>query len=152
VSSSHGLKLLPLGRDLHRWTGSIVNLSEEGRAMGNIVKRMKTLPWVAVGLVLLLGPLPLEAAFGRHHLPRASTPSLVRGWLKPLPALRWSSTWRTRLRSRTRQFWRSSRRQVATSLPQKRPLAWDITWRCRSSAPTPFSRVVISARRWPKKT
>ena len=39
--------------------------------MGNIVKRMKTLPWVAVGLVLLLGPLPLEAVFEVRSPPEA---------------------------------------------------------------------------------
>jgi hypothetical protein len=32
---------------------------------------MKTLPWVAVGLVLLLGPLPLEAAFEVRPPPEA---------------------------------------------------------------------------------
>ena len=45
------------------------------------------------------------------------------GLAKRSPALRLSLTWRTRLRGRTRQFWSSSRRQVATSLPQKRLLA-----------------------------
>ena len=59
----------------------------------------------------------------RRHPLRASTPSPARDWLKRLQALRSSSTWRTRLRSRTRQFWSSSRRQGATSLPRKRPLA-----------------------------
>ena len=39
--------------------------------MGNIVERMKTLPWVAVGLVLLLGPRPLEAAFEVRPPPEA---------------------------------------------------------------------------------
>jgi len=39
--------------------------------MGNIVKRMKTLLWVAVGLVLLLGPLPLETAFEVRPPPEA---------------------------------------------------------------------------------
>ena len=28
----------------------------------------------------------------------------------------------------------------------------DITWRCRSSAPTACSRAVTSARRWPRRT
>ena len=48
------------------------------------------------------------------------------GLAEALKTLRSSSTWRTRLRSRTRQFWSSSRRQGVTSLPRKRPLAWDI--------------------------
>jgi hypothetical protein len=47
--------------------------------------------------------------------------------------------------------WSSSRRQGVTSLPRKRPLAWDITLRSRLSAPIAFLRVVTSARGWPKK-
>jgi len=43
------------------------------------------------------------------HPPRASTRSRVRDWPKRLPVLRWSSMWQTRRRSRTRQFWSSSR-------------------------------------------
>src|SRR2546426_6875947 len=79
------------------------------------------------------------------HRPRASTPSLVRDWLMHLQALGLSSTWRTRLRSRTRQFWSSSRRQGVTSLPRKRPLAWDITLRFRSSAPIAYADNSIGA-------
>src|SRR6476660_1136513 len=47
----------------------------------------------------------------RHRPRRESMPSRARDWRKRLPALRSSSMWRTRLRSRTRQRWSSSRRQ-----------------------------------------
>ena len=46
---------------------------------------------------------------------------------------------------------RFSRHQVGTSSPRKWPRASAIMWRCRSSAPTACSRVVTSARRWPRK-
>ena len=41
--------------------------------------------------------------------------------------------------------------QVATSLPQKRSLGWDITLHCRLSAPNAYLRAVTSERRWPKR-
>ena len=54
-----------------------------------------------------------------HPIP-ASTPSLVRGWRKRLLALRLSSTWRMRLRGRTRRCWNSSRPPAAT-FSRRRP-------------------------------
>ena len=51
-------------------------------------------------------------------------------------ALRSSSTWRTRLRSKTKRLWNSSKHQVVIFWPRRRPRAWDITSRCRSWVPT----------------
>ena len=74
------------------------------------------------------------------------------GLAEALAALRSSSTWRTRLRSRTRQFWSSSRRRGRNLLAAEAAagvghhvalsvVGTDACW-----------RAVTSARRWPRKT
>ena len=76
----------------------------------------------------------------RRRLPRASTPSPAWDLPKPWEALRFvvdvanSPSFEDAGGIRVLR-----RRQLVTSLPQKRPQAWDITLPCRSSAGRPSS-------------
>ena len=84
---------------------------------------------VVIGGSGLIGTKLVNKLRERDHEVLAASPSsgvntiTGEGLAKALAGARLSSMWRTRHRGRTRRFWSSSRRRVATSLPQKRLLA-----------------------------